>query len=134
MSVTVEASLRIKRIQYADGACCIGERLTEVGEFRIKQPEKTACRVDPRVLPAANSWPVADVSADRKLFGDELYTLVIERKPVKLDPATDDRKRFRAQRNRLKSGLEYRFIPEEQIWYPAESDRYQKYIAGESGC
>jgi len=97
MSVTVEDSLRIERIEGTTGPS------------------------------------FADDLPDRSLFGDELYVSVIERKPVRLDPATDDRKRFRAQRNRLKSGLEYRFIPEEQTWCPAESRRYRKYIAGKSG-
>ncbi|CAL94654.1 DUF3275 family protein [Azoarcus olearius] len=204
MSVTVEGSLRIKRIQGANGPFCVGDLLTEIGEFRVKDPvldqfeegvytgryiiqrifswsytsngrlvveirarladlqiddgtESTVpdapaepdpadeqsqpaeegaespavAREDDKPAETASA-PVADASPDRRLFGDELYALVVERKPVKLDPAIDDRKRFREQRNRLKSGLDYAFVPEEQTWYPAESEQYQAYLAGKS--
>jgi hypothetical protein len=73
-----------------------------------------------------------DESPDLALFGDELHALVATRQPVKLDPTIDDRRRFREQRNRLKSGLQYGFVPEEQVWYPEESDRYQAYLAAKA--
>lgn len=55
--------------------------------------------------------------ADRALFGDELHPLVAAREPVKLDP-TIDRLQFRAQRVRLKEGLDYAFKSATQTWYP----------------
>lgn len=214
MSVTVEGSLRIKRIQGANGPFCVGDLLTEIGEFRVKDPvldqfeegnytgryiiqrifswsytsngrlvveirarladlhvqsgvegavPDTPVEPDPAdeapagstagsnekarrpdeeggPLPSAVQGDepaptdvqrsAASVEApDLQLFGDELYALVAARQPVKLDPAIDDRRHFREQRNRLKSGLDYGFVPEEQVWYPQESDRYQGYLA-----
>lgn len=214
MSVTVEGSLRIKRIQGANGPFCVGDLLTEIGEFRVKDPvldqfeegnytgryiiqrifswsytsngrlvveirarladlhvqsgiegSLPDAQVEPDPADEAPAVPAArggenarrtdeeggtpapavkgDESApteaqrpaaslespDLQLFGDELHALVAARQPVKLDPAIDDRRRFREQRNRLKSGLDYGFVPEEQVWYPQESERYQAYLA-----
>lgn len=203
MSVTVEGSLCIKRINGANGPFSVGDLLTDIGEFRVKDPvldqfeegvytghytiqrifswsynangrlvveirarladlqihagtesslpdstaepdpadESThdssaapvecspaAEKQDPSPIPC----PLPDDSSDGALFGEELHALVTSRRPVKLDPAIDDRRRFREQRNRLKSGLHYGFIPEEQTWHPEESDRYQAYLATKS--
>ncbi|NMG74240.1 DUF3275 family protein [Aromatoleum diolicum] len=217
MSVTVEGSLCIKRINGANGPFCVGDLLTDIGEFRVKDPvldqfeegvytgHYTIQRIfswsynangrlvveirarladlqihagtesslpdsttepdpadesthdssaaaperapvaekqdaSPSRTPADSSpdeseaipCPAPDDSSDGALFGEELHALVTSRRPVKLDPAIDDRRRFREQRNRLKSGLHYGFIPEEQTWYPEESDRYQAYLATKS--
>uniref|UniRef100_A0ABX1PNT2 DUF3275 family protein n=2 Tax=Aromatoleum anaerobium TaxID=182180 RepID=A0ABX1PNT2_9RHOO len=114
MSVTVEGSLLIKRIQSAHGPCRVGDRLTESDEAVPTDAQRSAASLE---------------SPDLQLFGDQLHALVAARQPVKLDPAIDDRWRFREQRNRLKSDLDYAFVPEEQIWYPQESERYQAYLA-----
>jgi hypothetical protein len=208
VSITVEGTLNIKRIKGANGPFCVGDLLTDIGEFRVKDPildqfeegsyagryliqrifpwsyasngrlvlEVRARLADLHVhsgterrLPdapvepdpadeasapaahpgagrrewAAGSAPergqasgtppappttAPDESPDLALFGDELHARVAARQPVKLDPTIDDRRRFRAQRNRLKSGLQYGFVPEEQLWYPEESDRYRAYL------
>ena len=208
MSITVEGTLNIKRINGANGPFCVGDLLTEIGEFRVKDPildqfeegsyagryiiqrifpwsyasngrlvleirarladlhvhsgterrlpeapmepdpadeaSAQACHRGPanRELdaggapergqeggaPPASPTTGPDESPDLALFGDELHALVAARQPVKLDPTIDGRRRFREQRNRLKSGLQYGFVPEEQVWYPEESDRYQAYL------
>lgn len=53
---------------------------------------------------------------DRTLFGEELYALVVQRQPMKLDP-TIDRIQFRLQRDRLKA-LGYGFQAASQSWQP----------------
>ena len=215
VSITVEGTLNIKRIKGANGPFCVGDLLTDIGEFRVKDPildqfeegsyagryiiqrifpwsyasngrlvleirarlvdlhvdsgterslpeapiepdpadEVSAHTGDPgvghRELEASNAPAIErgqgdgappaspttgpDESPDLALFGDELHTLVAARQPVRLDPTLDDRRRFRAQRNRLKAGLQYGFVPEEQVWYPEESDRYQAYLAAKAG-
>lgn len=55
----------------------------------------------------------ADVP-DTQLFGDELFAMVEQGEPVKLDP-TVDRMQFRAQRDRLKE-LGFRFDAKTQTW------------------
>ncbi|AYH44527.1 hypothetical protein CDA09_14205 [Azoarcus sp. DN11] len=212
VSITVEGTLNIKRIKGANGPFCVGDLLTDIGEFRVKDPildqfeegSYTGRYIIQRIFPwsyASNgrlvleirarladlhvqsgterSLPEApmepdpadeavaqtarpgagngdlegsgapergqeggappvspttgsDESPDLELFGDELHGLVAARQPVKLDPTIDDRRRFREQRNRLKSGLQYGFVPEEQVWYPEESDRYRAYLAAKA--
>lgn len=65
----------------------------------------------------AESTPDRDDDPDRTLFGDELYAVVAERQPVKLDP-TIDRIQFRLQRDRLKA-LGYSFQAALQSWQPS---------------
>ena len=36
MSITIEGSLRIKRIHGANGPFCVGDLSSEIGEFRVK--------------------------------------------------------------------------------------------------
>lgn len=89
---------------------------------------------DPMPTPA--SADVAD-EADRpdgevplaliNVFGDELAGMIAGRHPVKLD-STADRLRFRAQRDRLKAELDYGFVPDDQTWYPKESETYLSYL------
>ena len=221
MSITIEGSLRIKRINGANGPFCVGDLNSEIGEFRVKdsvldQFEEgvyagrfTVSRIfpwsysangrmvlevraklddleisdgseqvipespqepDPADEPKAQSAGVAAPEApapaaptgtagqteateateatdaesepaqqecaapgteagDEALFGEELFALVAEREPVKLDPNIDDRRRFRQQRDRLKHGLDYGFIAEQQAWYPIESDAYKAFLA-----
>jgi len=54
---------------------------------------------------------------DRDLFGDEIFELIAERKPVKLDPTIGDRKRFRTQTSRMHE-LQYQFTAKSQTWFP----------------
>ena len=221
MSITIEGSLRIKRINGANGPFCVGDLNSEIGEFRVKdsvldQFEEgvyagrfTVSRIfpwsysangrmvlevraklddlqisdgseqvipespqepDPADEPKAQSAGVAALedpapatatgtaaqteateatetadaesepaqqecaapgpeTGDEALFGEELFALVAEREPVKLDPNIDDRRRFRQQRDRLKHGLDYGFIAEQQAWYPIESDAYKAFLA-----
>ena len=221
MSITIEGSLRIKRINGANGPFCVGDLNSEIGEFRVKdsvldQFEEgvyagrfTVSRIfpwsysangrmvlevraklddleisdgseqvipespqepDPADEPKAQSAGVAapedpapaaptgtagqteateateatdaesepaqqecaapgTEAGDEALFGEELFALVAEREPVKLDPNIDDRRRFRQQRDRLKHGLDYGFIAEQQAWYPIESDAYKAFLA-----
>ena len=221
MSITIEGSLRIKRINGSNGPFCVGDLNSEIGEFRVKdsvldQFEEgvyagrfTVSRIfpwsysangrmvlevraklddleisdgseqvipespqepDPADEPKAQSAGVAAPEApapaaptgtagqteateateatdaesepaqqecaapgteagDEALFGEELFALVAEREPVKLDPNIDDRRRFRQQRDRLKHGLDYGFIAEQQAWYPIESDAYKAFLA-----
>jgi hypothetical protein len=203
------SEIAIKRIKGANGPFCVGDLLTDIGEFRVKDPildqfeegsyagryliqrifpwsyasngrlvlEVRARLADlhvhsgtERALPEAPVEPDPadeasahtdslgaanresqtsrapergqeggtppttgpDESSDLALFGDELHARVAARQAVKLDPTIDDRRRFRAQRNRLKAGLQYGFVPEEQVWYPEESDRYQAYLAAKA--
>lgn len=58
-----------------------------------------------------------DDSADVALFGDEIFALVRERAPVKLDPTIDDRVRFREQTARIRQ-LNYQFNASTQTWLP----------------
>ena len=221
MSITIEGSLRIKRINGSNGPFCVGDLNSEIGEFRVKdsvldQFEEgvyagrfTVSRIfpwsysangrmvlevraklddlqisdgseqvipespqepDPADEPKAQSAGVAapedpapaaptgtagqteateateatdaesepaqqecaapgTEAGDEALFGEELFALVAEREPVKLDPNIDDRRRFRQQRDRLKHGLDYGFIAEQQAWYPIESDAYKAFLA-----
>ena len=214
MSITIEGSLRIKRINGSNGPFCVGDFNSEIGEFRVKdsvldQFEEgvysghfTVSRIFPwsysangrmvlevrakledlqirdgneQVIPeppqepdpadepkaesappAASEVPVPAVpsaaadavvpqagpepaqpdgaapvteAGDEALFGDELFARVAARESVKLDPNLDDRRRFRQQRDRLKHGLDYGFIAEEQAWYPIESVPYQAFLA-----
>ena len=221
MSITIEGSLRIKRINGTNGPFCVGDLNSEIGEFRVKdsvldQFEEgvyagrfTVSRIfpwsysangrmvlevraklddlqisdgseqvipespqepDPADEPMAQSAGVAapedpapaaptgtagqteateateatdaesepaqqecaapgTEAGDEALFGEELFARVAEREPVKLDPNIDDRRRFRQQRDRLKHGLDYGFIAEQQAWYPIESDAYKAFLA-----
>ena len=217
MSITIEGSLRIKRINGTNGPFCVGDLNSEIGEFRVKDsvldqfeegvyagrfkvsrifpwsysangrmvlevraklddleisdgseqviPESpqepdpadepkaqsagVAALEDPTPGTAAQTEPTeatetADAESepaqqecaapgpetgDEALFGEELFALVAEREPVKLDPNIDDRRRFRQQRDRLKHGLDYGFIAEHQAWYPIESDAYKAFLA-----
>ena len=221
MSITIEGSLRIKRINGSNGPFCVGDLNSEIGEFRVKdsvldQFEEgvyagrfTVSRIfpwsysangrmvlevraklddlqisdgseqvipespqepDPADEPKAQSAGVAAPEApapaaptgtagqteateateatdaesepaqqecaapgteagDEALFGEELFALVAGREPVKLDPNIDDRRRFRQQRDRLKHGLDYGFIAEQQAWYPIESEPYKVFLA-----
>ena len=61
------------------------------------------------------------------LFGEELAGAIADRGAVKLD-STADRLRFRAQRDRLKAELDYGFVPDDQTWYPKESEIYLSYL------
>ena len=210
MSITIEGSLRIKRINGANGPFCVGDLNSEIGEFRVKdsvldqfeegvysgrfavsrifpwsysangrmvlevraklddfqisdgneqaipeaQPEpdpadEPKAEIPPVVAPddpapaaptgateATDAVPERQQSAapateagDEALFGDEIYARVAAREPVKLDPAIDDRRQFRQQRDRLKHGLDYGFIAEHQAWYPIESEAYKALLA-----
>ena len=214
MSITIEGSLRIKRINGSNGPFCVGDLNSEIGEFRVKDsvldqfeegvysghftvsrifpwsysangrmvlevraklddlqirdgneqviPEppqepdpadepkpESAPTVAPEVSAQALPTVVVDADApqagpalgqldgaapvteasDEALFGDELFARVAARESVKLDPNLDDRRRFRQQRDRLKHGLDYGFIAEEQAWYPIESVPYQAFLA-----
>ena len=68
------------------------------------------------------------------LFGDSLAQAISQREPVKLDP-TIDRMRFRLQRDHLKNGgRNYGFIPDDQTWYPVESEAYQDFLSRRSAA
>ena len=222
MSITIEGSLRIKRINGSNGPFCVGDLNSEIGEFRVKdsvldqfeegvyagrftvsrifpwsysangrmvlevraklddleisdgseqvipespqepdpadEPKTQSAGVAAAEDPAAATETVAQTEAseateaaeatdaesgpaqqecaapgteagDEALFGEELFALVAEREPVKLDPNIDDRRRFRQQRDRLKHGLDYGFIAEQQAWYPIESEAYKAFLA-----
>ena len=44
MSITIEGSLRIKRINGANGPFCVGDLNSEIGEFRVKDSVSTSSR------------------------------------------------------------------------------------------
>ena len=210
MSISIEGSLRIKRINGANGPFCVGDLNSEIGEFRVKdsvldqfeegvysgrfavsrifpwsysangrmvlevraklddlqisdgneqaipesQPEpdpadEPEAKIAPAAAPevptpqaptdaaeATEAAPAqqqgaapATEAGDEALFGEELYARVAAREAVKLDPAIDDRRQFRQQRDRLKHGLDYGFIAEHQAWYPIESESYKAFLA-----
>lgn len=55
---------------------------------------------------------------DKKLFGPEIYALLLQRETIKLDPTTE-RQLFRQQRDRLKD-LGYSFDAKPQTWVVRE--------------
>ncbi len=73
--------------------------------------------------------PAKDAESDLiDLFGDAFAQAILQREPVKLDP-TVDRLRFRQQRDHLKNGgRDYGFLPDDQTWYPVESEVYQAFL------
>ena len=230
MSITIEGSLRIKRINGSNGPFCVGDLNSEIGEFRVKDsvldqfeegvyagrftvsrifpwsysangrmvlevraklddleisdgseqvipesPQEPDPADEPKTQSAGDAAPEDPVPAaatgtaaqiepteateateatdaaeatdaesepaqqecvapgteagDEALFGEELFALLAGREPVKLDPNIDDRRRFRQQRDRLKHGLDYGFIAEQQAWYPIESEPYKVFLA-----
>lgn len=88
---------------------------------------------DHNVPPAPSPDPDEDTSNAESdltdLFDDSLAQAIAQREPVKLDP-TIDRMRFRLQRDHLKNGgRKYGFIPDDQTWYPVESEAYQAFLS-----
>lgn len=67
-----------------------------------------------RRSPTKANIPADTASTDQALFGEELYALLTQRQPIKLDP-TVDRIAFRTQRDRLKD-LDYGFDAKSQTW------------------
>lgn len=62
--------------------------------------------------------PPDALDPDRKLFGPEIYALLLQRETIKLDPTTE-RQLFRQQRDRLKD-LGYSFDAKPQTWVVRE--------------
>lgn len=87
----------------------------------------SAGRTDPppATAPTGSAAPSPDAdggSADGKLFGAEIHSLVVTRSAVKMDP-TVDRELFRQQRDRLKA-LGYTFNAVFQTWHHKDSHKH----------
>jgi len=138
MSVNIEDLPCIKRMHGAHGP--VDEPTHNADAAPLERSPAEAQEPIPRARPADSApdeskairYPVLDDSLDRALFGEALHVRLTSRRPVKLDPMINDRRRFRAQRNRMKSGFHYAFIPEVQTWYPEESDRLRASLATRS--
>ena len=89
---------------------------------RTEKPAQTSVSGGQVAKPAESDNDMASATdaldPDRKLFGPEIYALLLQRETIKLDPTTE-RQLFRQQRDRLKD-LGYSFDAKPQTWVVRE--------------
>ncbi|WP_230971741.1 DUF3275 family protein [Nitrogeniibacter aestuarii] len=84
---------------------------------KLPEPKPTDAKSQENAPDAASiAAPLATDLDD--FFGNEIASLIRDRQPLKLDP-TVDRLTLRKQGTRLRTELEYEFLPADQSWYPS---------------